>query len=293
MGGDGDFISLLPQQLTGEPGGLPGKKGFVQPEALRRPGEGGGEIGIFLPEQRQHLVAEIVPGVGGVRIALVLPVREIICVAVIRNLSPGQLQQGTDNMSPPGRNTPQPLETAPPKQVEQQGFRVVVGVVGGGDIVRLHRSAAVLQKAVAQGAPRLLQGHALLLSKACHISGAGMTGNLMLPAPLEDKIHIPGGLRPEPVVKGGGGEPDAALSAPAPEKVEQHHGVHSAGDGAEDAAAPLQGKALPPAEGQHPRLPVYSSCFHSKLEKAVNSGSHCTITLPVSPCRFLATMISA
>ena len=50
--------------------------------------------------------------------------------------------------------------------------------------------------------------------------------------------------------------------------------------------------------GQSARFPgdsgeCYPSCFHSRSENVVYCGIHCVLTVPVSPWRFLAMMISA
>ena len=232
---------------------------------------------------------------------------------IVLHLLAGGGQQGADER-PPGRgDAPQPPQPGPPGQVEKQGLGVVVGGVGGGDPVGPRLPGRLAQKGVPHVPGGLLQAGPPGPGLAGHVAGAQKQGdggeNPPVGQPLgpaaqgHELFHEggvpPGLLPPELVVIVGGGQGKAQPGPQAVQGVEQAHRVGPAGHGAQHGA-PRGDQVQPPDQlfhgfehGGPPSCAVYSSRCHSRSLKVVNSGCHCSSTIPVSPWRFLAMMHSA
>ncbi|CUO45779.1 Uncharacterised protein [Flavonifractor plautii] len=211
------------------------------------------------------------------------------------------------------------MKPRPPHQVEQQGFQVVVGAVGGGDASTAHGVRRPPQEFIAHLAGGLLHPQAPGPGLMGHVARANDAGDVLPGAPLRHKGGVPVGFGPaQVVVVVGGRHPEAPLSGPGVEQVKQAHGIRTAGHGAQHRAPPgehvvfgcqgfdgFQHKVSFAAGGcGHPPLrrgrclhrPIprqYSMCLRSMDEKVVYSGSHWSSTVRVSPWRFLAMMHSA
>ena len=120
-----------------------------------------------------------------------------------------------------------------PDQVEKNGLRVVIGVVGCVDFDILPQLLRLLAKKIVPEPPgRLLQREALPLHKAPDIPGAGDEGDVMGGTPVPDEGLVPVGFRaPQSVVEVGSHYPAVPLPAPSVQQVQQAHGVQPAGHG--------------------------------------------------------------
>ena len=217
--------------------GLGGEVVVVGAEAAHRVRHPGYHLGVELLQQGDDLAAELVPGVGGVGVGAVLHMGEGMGGQIGLHFHPSSGQKGPDEPPPPGADAGEPLEAAPPDEVEEHSLHVVVGGVGGGDAAGPHRFGGPLQKVIAQGPGGLLDAGAPAPGLGGHVPLPHHTGDLPVPAQVPDEGGVPVGLRPpEPVVEVGGGEGKALLLRPAPEPVEEAHRVGPAGDGAEDVA---------------------------------------------------------
>ena len=215
--------------------GLGGEVVVVGAEVAHRVREPGNKGRVELLQQGDDLVAEPVPGVGGVGVGAVLHVGEGMLPQVGQDLGPGGGEKGPDQLPPPGADTSEALEAAAPDEVEEHGLHVVVGVVGGGDEASPQLFRRLFQKVIAQGPGGLLDTGPTALGLSGDISGAHHAGHLPLPAQLFHKGGVPVGLRPpETVIEMGGGEGKTLLRRLALEPVEEAHRVGAAGDGTED-----------------------------------------------------------
>ena len=120
-----------------------------------------------------------------------------------------------------------------PDQVEKNGLRVVIGVVGCVDFDILPQLLRLLAKKIVPEPPgRLLQREALPLHKAPDIPGAGDEGDVMGGTPVPDEGLVPVGLcAPQLVVEVGSHYPAIPLPTPPVQQVQQAHGVQPAGHG--------------------------------------------------------------
>lgn len=74
-----------------------------------------------------------------------------------------------------------------PGQVEQEGLRIVIGIVGGGDLVSAQLLGGGGEKAVAHGAGGFLHPFALFLGLLGHVAPTHHQGDTPLLAPLDTK----------------------------------------------------------------------------------------------------------
>ncbi len=218
-----------------------------QQAARRRnaPGAAGGER----LQQGQRLQPQAVAGIGGVAVGLVLHIGDVVFRHIIVDLPPADLQQGADDPAPHRRNAAQPPQAGAPQQVEQDGLRVVVPVVGGGDALRPQPVRGLLQK----GVPQLPGGvlHPSPGGVGAHVPASGHKGHAVAGAPVPDELLVPVRRRPQPVVEVGGGQRHPCPRRQAEEDMEQGHGVPPAGDGAQHR--PLRREHVPlPAVGPGP-----------------------------------------
>ena len=177
---------------------------------------------------------------------------------------------------------PNPLRPVPRSRFNSTVSHLVVGVVGRGQIAVLGA-----EKRIAQMPGGLLQALAGLGGPLPDVAPAHSQGNGPDAAEGADKGFVAVGLRaPEAVVEMGRREREVQLPLQSGQTVEQRHGIGTRRIRRRPPGSPAAGSAGPP-EPQGP------SCFHSRSEKVVNWGSHWSLTVPVSPWRFLATMISA
>ena len=81
---------------------------------------------------------------------------DALLLQVGRNVALRNGQQGADQ-DPPHRGMPvSPSSPAPPDQVEEDGLRIVIGVVGGGQLVGPQILGALGEETVAHGPGGLL-----------------------------------------------------------------------------------------------------------------------------------------
>ena len=132
---------------------------------------------------------------------------------------------------------PQSPQAAAPGQVEQHGFGVVVGIVGGGDHVSAHLLRRFLQKGIAHFPGGFLNAGTALCGLSGHIAAArhkGHTGTAGLQEGAH-KVLVPAGfLSTQPVVIVGGGQGEAEFLPQLGQPMEQTHGIGSAGHGAQN-----------------------------------------------------------
>ena len=146
-------------------------------------------------------------------------------------------QQGTDQNASYRRNPCQSIQSGAPGQVEQEGLRVVIGIVGGGDLVGAQLLGGGGEKAVAHGAGGFLHPFALFLGLLGHVAPAHHQGDAPLLAPLDHEVLVPLGLLPpQLMVEVGGVEGEGPGFGQGLQHGEQGHGICAPGQGAEDGA---------------------------------------------------------
>ena len=190
--------------------------------------------GVDLPQAGHDLQPEEVPGRGaGVGVGGVLYVGDVAGGSVGRQLFPCHVQQWPANAVLLVGHAGKARHAGAPDQVEKNGLRVVIGVVGCVDFDMLPQLLRLLAKKIVPELPgRLLQGEALPLHKAPDIPGAGDEGDVMGGTPVPDEGLIPVGFRaPQPVVEVGSHYPAIPLPTPPVQQVQQAHGVQPAGHG--------------------------------------------------------------
>ena len=173
---------------------------------------------------------DVIAAVSGVEIGGVLHKFNGAFPAVGLDFGPGDPQQRADQPAPDRRDAPQPLQSAAPDQVQQDGFGVVVRVVGGGNFCRADPICGLLQKRVSKLPGGLFQSGAPGSRQGGDIRAAGVTGDSPSGAPAPDKFHILSAFRADVVVHGGGLHLESGAPAQLGEQVQQAHGICSAGN---------------------------------------------------------------
>ena len=160
-----------------------------------------------------------------------------VLLQIVLDLGPTGLQQGPDDPAPYRRDAAQALRPGAPQQVQQHRLRLILGVVGGGDIRRADGVRRAEEKVVPQPPSRLLHAQAPARRHLIDGRGLGIEGDVPLPAQAPDEILVPLGLGPHPVVQVRRRHGEAAARRDGGQIVQQAHGVPSAGHGAQDHAA--------------------------------------------------------
>jgi hypothetical protein len=80
--------------------------------------------------------------------------------------------------------------------MQEQGFHIIVCVVGSDNPNCPALGGGVLQKGIAQASGRLFKPLSLALCRSFHIALTYHEGNLLPSAILLHKVNIPGGLLP-------------------------------------------------------------------------------------------------
>ena len=197
---------------------VPAQKGRGLPRPLDEPG-------VQLLQQGEHLPAQPVAGKIASEVGAVRHIGKAFFGAVGFDLPAVHPQKGAQHLPPPGRDAAQPGKPRPPAQVQEHGLRVVLGVVGGEDAIRLPRGQGV-EKLVPHLAAAGLQAHAPLPGEGPHVRpqqgepdpqlpGEGLRRGLvpLRLLPPEQVVHMgqhhtPGAdLFTQPMGQGGGVRP--------------------------------------------------------------------------------------
>ena len=141
----------------------------VLPEVVQVGGEGGDKRRVEFLQHRHHLLAQAVAGVGQVKVGTVLHMGDALLLQVGRNVALRDGQQGADQDPPHRGDACEPIQPGPPDQVEEDGLRIVIGVVGGGQLVGPQILGSLGEETVAHGPGGLLHPFALLLGLLGHI----------------------------------------------------------------------------------------------------------------------------
>lgn len=228
---------------------------LVRPEAGGHLSQPDGQAGGYGLQFGQHPVAQAVSGVCVVPVGSVLPPGQPPEAEIRLDLIPRDGQQGTDHIPLTGADPSQAAQPGPPDQVEQDGLRVIPGVVGGGDPLGPAGPGGPAEKIIAHVPGGLLHTAAAAAGLSGHIAAPDeqFHRGQVPPCPvgleqavppaaqgdeLADEGRVPVGLLPtQLVVVVGGGQCKGDLPAQSVQLVEQAHGVRSAGYGAQDGAA--------------------------------------------------------
>ena len=172
-----------------------------------------------------------VTGKAVICVGAVVYVGQSVNAQVLLNGAARRGQQRANQIVPTGGDTGQTTQTAAPNEVEQDGLRVVIGVVGGGDHIRVHLTGRLTQKGVAHLPGGLLQPCLAPGGLPGHIAGADDQRHIGTAAGDKGthKLLIPGRLRAaQIVVVVCGHQSEGVLGAQGVEPVEQTHGVRTA-----------------------------------------------------------------
>ncbi len=175
-------------------------------------------------------------------------------------LRPGHAQQRATEPVLLPVHARQTRQARPANQVQQNGFRVVAGVVGGVKAFALPFRRRPAQKGIPQIPGGLLRGKPLPLGVFSHVLPAHGQGDSPGLAGLPDKFLVPVCRRaPEPVVEVGGNDLPAPLFAPRLQHVEQAHGIQAPGHSAKHPLSRLgQNRPGGPLQKFSPRR--HSAC---------------------------------
>ena len=151
-------------------------------------------------------MADPVAAVSLVGIAQILPVRKAVFREILLDLPPRDAQQRAHDPPPLGRDTAETAQAAAAREVHEDRFGVVVGVMGGGDPVAAEDVGRPLQKGVAQLSGRRLDAEALLRRAGRHIAVPHRAGDAALAAEGHHKACVREGFLPAKAVLKVGGE---------------------------------------------------------------------------------------
>ena len=152
--------------------------------------------------------------------------------------------KGDDFAQRPVVDAAQALQAAPPQQIQQQGLRLILRLVGGGDAGIL--VAQALQKAVAQDPRRFLQTQMLFPGKCRHVPGAKMEAKLPRHAPFPDEDFVPVRFFPaKMVIIVGALHTDARFLSKREHHMGKADGIRPAAEGADHPIGPIQHGILP------------------------------------------------
>ena len=166
-----------------------------------------------LLKARHNLSTDIIPGIAGVRIGLVLLPGKPSFSQIIFNGRPALTQQWTDNLSVDGQHAARTAQVSPPAEMKEYRFRLVLPVMGNSDpegaAPVIHplpclplfpfRSACILlcklfpgppESLVAEPSPCFFDTCSPLFCRRCRIGTHDRTGNIHLCAQVADKFQI-------------------------------------------------------------------------------------------------------
>ena len=191
--------------------------------------------GIQLFQKRHHLKPQEIPA-GGLRVGIgfVLNMGDVPLSGILLQLRPGHAQQrAADSVLLPAHSR-QTCKSGSPGQIQEDGLRIVIGVVGSVNPFTILLRRRPAQKSVAQVPGGLLNGKRFLPGIFPHVPPAHSQGDPPRSAGLSDKYLVP--VRrfiSELVIEMGGQHRTALLPAPHVQQEQQAHGVQSPGDGAQ------------------------------------------------------------
>ncbi len=249
--GDGPRVDGQPPVPGGGPVrhvlGQTGEAGLVRPEEGGGVHQTGGKAGGHVLQHREDLVADAVAGVIVVVIGAVLHVGQAPEAEVVLHLPAAGGEKGADDALPPGGDAPQAPQAGPPGQMEEDGFHIVIGGVGGGDEAGPRFRRRTAEKGVAHVPGSLLNAPPLDAGLSGHVAGVHVQGDggehaavgqAVPPAAQVDKLVHKGGvpvglLPPQLMVVVGGGQLEVQLGPQAVQDVEHGNGVRPPGHGAQ------------------------------------------------------------
>ena len=164
---------------------------FILPQQLRRPVHILHGPRVQLPQNRQNLMAQHVPRrivhlVGGI-----FHIGDVMRLGIIRQLLTGHLQERPQEILPFRRNAGQSPQPRPPQEIQQHGFRIVIGVVGCQYTAASQRRFLLVQKGVPDFPRRLLQRQPLPGGQRPDVPPPGNERDRMGIAPVPDEPLIP------------------------------------------------------------------------------------------------------
>lgn len=204
-------------------------------EDLRSPGQGRHRVEAHRAgENRQHVVAQAVAGVGARGVRRVLSEPQRVCVRMVFDLGPGESQHRArqDNTAVVQRRAlaqaGEPARPATAGEVEKQRFGGIAGVVTEDD----HRGTVPLRHAGEEGPPQPAPGflEGLGMARRAHPRLSAAEDNF-LPAvggkPADEVRIAVGGGPAQAVMKMSN---DQVRKSGTTQEIEEHHGVDASGD---------------------------------------------------------------
>ena len=164
---------------------------FILPQQLRRAAHILHGPRVQLPQNRQNLMAQHVPRrvvhpVGGI-----FHIGDVMRPGIIRQLLTGHLQERPQEILPFRRDAGEPPQPRPPQEIQQHGFRIVIGVVGCQYAAASQRRFLLVEKGVPGFPRRLFQRQPLPGGQRPDVSTPGNEGDLMGAAPVPDEPLVP------------------------------------------------------------------------------------------------------
>ena len=207
---------------------------FQHPRILRQQFRGAAHIlhrpGIQFLQNRENLVPQHIAGSVIQCVGLILYKGDVVFGCICFQLCTGHLQEGAENMLPVSRDSGQSLQSGAPKQVQQHGLRMIVCVMGRQNGNTSLLKTGFLQKPVAQNTGSFLQRKAFLFRISAGIPAAADAGDFPLCADLLHKRFVPiRSFASQMMIEVGGNDFHAVCLSPCVEKMQQAHGVPSAG----------------------------------------------------------------
>ena len=197
--------------------------------------------GVQLPQEGHDFQPHQIPAGGGrVSVGLVLYMGDAPGGGIGHQILPGGLQKGPQERRAHRRDSAEAFEARAPRQIHQNGLRIVPGMMGGENPPATLLPGGLLQKGIPHNPGGLLQGEALPGCNRPHVAPPHSEGDAMGGAPIPDEGLVP--IRrpaPEAVVEMGRRHlpPEGHGFRHLDGKSQQAHGIHPPGNGAQQPVA--------------------------------------------------------
>ena len=242
------FGRNCPAVITGaqESFRFPAEAGIVLSKKFRRPSDCLQGSGIFLDEQRDHLMPDPVSPIRVALIGAVFNMRDVMLREILLNLLPGCLQQRADQ-SPSNRWDPRKAPCPrPAAEIHQHRLRVVVEIVRRGNSITAEPVGGFLQEAITQRSCRFLRSKSVLVCIKSDIAVLHGTGNAEAAALFGHKLRITKGLfSSKAVFKVRRKKRDLIRLPQIAQPMKKTHAVRTAGYRNKDPAFPGQHRPSP------------------------------------------------
>ncbi len=257
------------------------QENFILPQQPRQPGRCRGGFGIDSPQHGHNLVTDQVAGVVVGQVAAVCNERLAQHPEVALNLGARARQQRAHDVPAHRRDAGQPFAAGAARQMEEHGFEVVIGGMGGCRETAAVFAGGLRKKPVTDLPCGLLNSQPGFRRVARHRNAAHCQRHAQPRAQRPHKRFVPVGLRAaQAVVQMESGYTIAQL----PQCQQQGGRIRAARECRADAR-PFRQKGFPRDERR--RLLRHGvrhiEWIRSGLEKVVYCPTHCRVVVPVEP----------